>query len=127
MLDGRQFFLTTPFESAFGDDKPGCEYIALFIFDSAGALLEAKIESFGPRATLDYGKCQDVYDSWLKELGEVLFERIEVAPFSVERFGTKFGLIPREPEDEDDVWVVELLPGNYMAFFSPWDSGVYDT
>lgn len=22
---------------------------------------------------------------------------------------------------------VELLPGNYMAFFKPWDSGGYDT
>jgi hypothetical protein len=126
MLDGRQFFLTTPFEPAFGDEKPGCEYIALFTFDSAGVLLEAKIESFGPRATLDDAKCKEVYDSWLKELGEVSFERIEVAPFSVERFGTQFGLIPREPEDEEDVWAVELLPGNYMAFFSPWDSGDYD-
>jgi hypothetical protein len=36
-------------------------------------------------------------------------------------------LIVREPEDEDDVFAVELLPGNYMAFFEPWDSGEYDT
>jgi hypothetical protein len=68
-----------------------------------------------------------VYDSWLRELGKVSFERIEVAPFSIDRFGIKFGLILREPEDEDDVWAVELLPGNYMAFFEPWDSGDYDT
>ena len=125
--DGRQFFLTTPFEPAFSEDKPGCEYIALFIFNAAGALLEAKIESFGPRATLDETKCKTVYDSWLNELGNVSFARIEVAPFSIDRFGTQFGLIPREPEDEDDVWAVELLPGNYMAFFEPWDSGDYDT
>jgi hypothetical protein len=125
--DSRQFFLTTPFEPAFGDDEPGCEYLALFLFDSAGALLEAKIESFGPRAAIDEVKCQSVYDSWLRELGKVSFERIEVAPFSIDRFGIKFGLILREPEDEDDVWAVELLPGNYMAFFEPWDSGDYDT
>jgi hypothetical protein len=53
--------------------------------------------------------------------------RIEVAPFSVKRFGTSFGLIPREPEDDEDAWAVELLPGNCMAFFEPWDSGKYDT
>ena len=65
-------------------------------------------------------------DRWLAELGNVSYERIEVAPFSVEKFGTSFGLIPREPEDEDDEWAVELLPGNFMAFFEPWDSGNYD-
>jgi hypothetical protein len=36
-------------------------------------------------------------------------------------------LVPREPEDEDDPCVVEVQPGNYMAFFEPWDSGDYDT
>jgi len=25
------------------------------------------------------------------------------------------------------MWAVELQPGNYMAFFEPWDSGDYDT
>ena len=40
---------------------------------------------------------------------------------------TDIGLIVREPEDENDSWAVELLPGNYMAFFEPWDSGEYDT
>jgi hypothetical protein len=33
--DGRQFFLTTPFEGAIGG-RPGCEYLALFIFDRNG-------------------------------------------------------------------------------------------
>ena len=44
-------------------------------------------------------------------------------PFSVTRFGLEFGLIVSEPEDEDDVFAVELLPWNYMAFFEPWGSG----
>jgi hypothetical protein len=57
----------------------------------------------------------------------VTFERIEVAPFAIERFGTTFGLVLREPEDEDEVWAVEVQPGNYMAFFEPWDGGDYDT
>ncbi len=124
--DGRQFFLTTPFEPAIAGRK-GSEFVALYVFDATGKLLEAKIDDFGPRATLDDKMRREVFDRRLKELGEVSFERIEVAPFVVERFGTTFGLVLREPEDEEDQWAVEAQPGNYMAFFEPWDSGEYDT
>ena len=63
------------------------------------------------------------------DLGRLEYGRIEVAPFEVERYGAKFGLIPRPPDDheEDDSWWVEVQPGNYMAFHEPWDSGEYDT
>ncbi len=124
--DGRQFFLTTPFEPAFGD-RPGAEYVALFLFDEAGNLLDALIDDFGPRASLDEQRLRQCHEERLRGLGEVSTERIEVKPFAIEHFGTTFGLVPREPEDEEDVWAVELQPGNYMAFFEPWDSGEYDT
>lgn len=125
-VDARQFILTTPFEPAI-DGKAGGEFIALYIFDIDGKLLEAKIDELGPRSTMDNEKARRLYDQRLKELGEVRFGRVEVAPFSVKRFGGEFGLIVREPEDEEDVWAVEMQPGNYMAFFEPWDSGEYDT
>ena len=126
MADGRQFFLTTPFEPAIRG-RPGNEFVALFLFDGAGKLLEAKIDQFGPRTPLPDQKRREVYEQRLRDLGEVSFERIEVAPFSVERFGTTFGLIPRPIEGEDDSWLVEMHPGNYMAFHEPWDSREYDT
>ncbi|HVX85799.1 MAG TPA: hypothetical protein VH253_13540 [Phycisphaerae bacterium] len=124
--DNRQFILTTPFEAAHRE-KAGGEFVALYLFDADGKLLEAKIDELGPRATMDREKARRLYDQRLKELGEVRFGRVEVAPFSVKRFGTEFGLIVREPEGEVDVWAVEMQPGNYMAFFEPWDSGEYDT
>ena len=124
--DGRQFFLTTPFESA-GKGQAGNEFVALYIFDLAGKLIEARIDTFGPRATMDSEQRREVYLQRLHELGEVTFGRIEVQPFAIERFGTTFGLVLREPEDDDDEWAVEVQPGNYMAFFEPWDSGDYDT
>ena len=124
--DGRQFILTTPFEPAISG-RNGSEFVALYLFDAKGKLLEAKIEDFGPRATLDNEKRHEVRDRWLQELGAVTYDRIEVAPFAIERFGTTFGLILRPPEEEDDSWAVEMQPGNYMAFFEPWDSGEYDT
>lgn len=124
--DGRQFFLTTPFEPEHGDEK-GSEYVALFVFDEKGNLLDANIDDFGPRATLDDEARRIVYEKRLAELGDIELGRIEVKPFAVERFGRCFGLIPREPDDDDDPWAVEMMPGNYMAFFEPWDSGDYDT
>jgi hypothetical protein len=126
LADGRQFFLTFPFIPAL-DDHPGREFIALYLFDSAGCLQDARIEDLGTRAALDEGRARGRVQALLAELGQVEHCRIEVAPFQIERFGTSFGLVARPPEDEDDGWWVELQPGNYMAFHEPWDSGEYDT
>jgi hypothetical protein len=124
--DGRQFILTTPFDPALGA-SPGCEFVALYVFDASGNLLDAAIDSFGPRKSMDREAARAKFDERLASLGEVSFERVEVAPFCVHRFGLDFGLIPRVPEEDDDPWAVEMQPGNYMAFFEPWDSGEYDT
>lgn len=123
--DGRQFFLTTPFVPAIGNETGG-EYIALFTFDANGKLLDATIDDLGPRATLDKDAASITYEQRLASLGDVKFCDICIAPFTTKRFGIEFGLIPRESEDEDDVPAIEMQPGNYMAFFDPWD-GDYDT
>jgi hypothetical protein len=48
--DGRQFLLTTPFVPAIhGCEGSGSEFVALYLFDAAGKLLEARINAFGPR------------------------------------------------------------------------------
>ncbi|RYD85064.1 MAG: hypothetical protein EOP84_03690 [Verrucomicrobiaceae bacterium] len=124
--DERQFFLTTPFVPAI-DGNSGREFIALYLFDSRGHLIEARIDDLGTRADLNRETARQLYGLRLAELGDVSFERIEVQPFAVERYGTTFGLVLREPEDVEDVWAVEAQPGNYMAFFGPFDSGEYDT
>src|SRR2546430_8037277 len=76
--DGRQFILTTPFEPATGG-KTGGEFIALYLFNTDGKLLEARIDELGPRATVDKEKARQLYEQRLKELGEVRFSRVEVA------------------------------------------------
>ncbi len=124
--DGLQFFLTTPFEPAISNSQ-GCEYIALFKFDLSGNLVDSIIDTIGSRGSYDEDARKNIYLARLKELGDVTYQRIEVKPFSINHNGVEIGLITREPEDEDDIWAVELLPGNYMAFFEPWDSGEYDT
>lgn len=124
--NGQQFFLTTPFVAGTSKDS-GCEYVALYVFDEKGKLIESKIDSFGPRASMNHQKRQDMIDLRLYELGKFTRERIMMQPFTVDHDGVKFGLVARPPEPGSKSWAVEVEPGNYMAFFEPWDSGVYDT
>jgi len=124
--DGRQFFLTTPFVPAMGDE-PGREFIALYVFDAAGQLRSATIDDLGPRATMDEPARVARRDALLASFGPVKHQRIKVAPFRVEMFGVAFGLIPQPPEEPGEDWSVIAEPGNYMCFWPPWTSGEYDT
>jgi hypothetical protein len=114
--DGRQFFLTNPFERS--------DFVALYLFNACGRLLEARIDDMGPRETLDHDVYWKRYDERLAELGDVTFDGIIVQPFAIERFGTTFGFIA---EEWDGRWTVSVEPGNYMVFYEPWDTGLYDT
>jgi predicted DNA-binding WGR domain protein len=124
---GEQFFLTMPFAPAMGKD-PGGSYIALYLFDEYGAFKEAQIQQSRPTRSED----QALIASLLQSLGDYRYTDIKVSPFATEAFGRRFGLIfdPGEvgddaDDDEQSVWVT-AEPGNYMAFYPPWD-GDYDT
>lgn len=124
--DGRQFFVTTPFVPAFGNDE-GREFIAVYLFDQHGKIIDARIDDLGSRAELNHDQARKILEERLADLGPVEFRRIEVQPFEVQRFKTTFGLVLRAPESDEDGWWVEVQPGNYMALHEPWDSGEYDT
>lgn len=123
--DGRQFFVTTPFDVAC--PVHGHAFVAVFLFNVSGKLLEAKIDDVGACGTLDREAWGQLEEQRVRELGWTLPKRIMIAPFEIERFGLKFGLIPAQPKRNGESWWVELHPGNYMAFHEPWDSGIYDT
>lgn len=123
--DKRQFFLTNPFVPARKSD-PGCEFIALYIFDSSGNFIEAKIDDLGTREKLDENYARSLMKIRLNELGKVWFGNIKIAPFSVKKFGVVFGLIPQHTNEADQNWIVTAEPGNYMCFYPPWN-GDYDT
>ena len=89
-------------------------------------LIAATIDSFGPPSNQNKDAAAKLYADRLASLGDVEFGDIRIEPFKTEKHGIEFGLIPRECEDEDDEPAIELQPGNYMAFFDPWD-GDYDT
>ena len=77
--EDRQFFLTRPFVPAVGDE-PGREYVALYLFEPAGRLTEARIEDMGTRGGMDEGRAEAVRDEMLASLGNVSFGRIQSRP-----------------------------------------------
>ena len=127
---GDQFFLTFPFAPSIGD-KQGGNYIARYLFDAFGQLKEARIFDEHAEGLRTRTATDEFATRLIDGLGKVRFGNIKVTPFSVEKFGQTFGLVfdPGEDSDEDEdepsVWVT-AEPGNYMAFFPPWD-GDYDT
>jgi hypothetical protein len=126
LSDGSQFFLTTPFIPATHNE--GCEFIALYKFNSNGEFLSAQIEKLGVRKLLDPKSADAKFHLILSNLGELHYGDIIIQPFELKKFGVTFGLIPIDSEfveNEDDL-CLELRPGNYMAFYPPWD-GYYDT
>lgn len=147
--DQKQFFLTTPFEPL------GHEFVALFLFDLKGHLIDSVIEDFGLRNEMDEDLRNRRVSELLAGLGPVTFRTIGIRPFAVEKFGIPFGFIPFPFEDTEDPnyellgkaltgaygpaiamatkaikrikWSVSINPGDYMCFFAPWDQGTYDT
>jgi hypothetical protein len=117
---------SNPFDPA-SPTNPGNEFVALYLFGKNGDFIEALIDEFGPRNKMDTDARDTLCKKRLDELGDIEFGRIEIAPFSIEKFGVTFGLIPNEMEAEDDELSISLMPGDYMAFYEPWDSGDYDT
>ncbi len=102
----------------------------MYLFDAKGDLLEARVEEVISRQ----GDDETIFEleQMVAELGEVVFGRIEIKPFSVKRFDLEFGLVVQRPtptertQGEDWLWV-SLQPGDAMAFQEPFDSGEYDT
>lgn len=121
--DGRQFFVTTPFELA----EEGRIFVATYLFTADGRFLEADIEPTDAGADLDQSATDAEVKRRVRELGKVTYGRIVVEPFEVRRYGNTFGLIVDEPDADDDLWWVTVEPGDYMAFAAPWDGGGYDT
>jgi hypothetical protein len=119
--DGRQFFLTTPFVPASDPaGVTGREFLALYTFDEAGHLVEAVIDDLGTRANLDEAVYAARREELLRSLGPLRYCPIQVAPFTVRRFGADFGFILRPPEDEGEDYCVVVEPGDYMCFWPPW-------
>jgi len=103
------------------------DYIFKFIFDVSGELISGEIQTVGTRNLVNSNVFWEKMSSLIDENPIVESASLMIKPFKVIHEGIEFGLIVREPEDKEDLWAVEFMPGNTMGFFEPFDSGVYDT
>ena len=116
--DGRSFFFTPLFDV----DN---EFLAIFYWNADGSFDELVAEEFGPRDQLDEVAYDAAAERMLASLGATSAVPISVEPFAVEKFGTTFGFVPTTYDG--GLVAVELLPGNFMAYYWPWDGEGYDT
>lgn len=105
-------------------DGGGNEFAAAFFWNADGSYASMQVREFGPRDAMDHAARDAIMQKLVSDLGAYAREEIVIAPFSDEAFGTTFGFVPQA---YDDTVSVNLMPGDSMAFFEPWDSGAYDT
>lgn len=119
-----QYFVTAPCSVSDTNPDDVTDYLVLYLFDLDGKLVEADIRELGRAGAYDRDVDARTEAALLGRLRSRTVERISVAPFTVERFGHTFGLVAEVRFGE---WRVNAMPGDYMEFFPPWDSGIYDT
>jgi hypothetical protein len=66
----------------------------------------------------------DLVASRLTELGEYILEPIEVEPFAEDGKGVTFGWMVNQFDGE---YSINIEPGEFIAYYEPWDGLAYDT
>lgn len=121
--DGRKFFLSDELFS------PGTAYVGVFLWNADGTFSEVKVDEVRRAAGAPPGQAASagadhLVAARLAELGQYVLEPIDVEPFSVERNGVTFGWVGSEIEGSTSIHVE---PGDFIAYYEPWDGLGYDT
>jgi hypothetical protein len=121
--DGRRFFLS---EELF-DEKSS--YVGLFLWTSDGVFDEVRVDPTGrpeglPAQQAAPAGAEELVAARLAELGDYVLEPIEVEPFLEKVDGVEFGW---RVDEFDGDYSVNVEPGNFIAYYAPWDGLDYDT
>jgi hypothetical protein len=124
--DGRRFFLS---EELFGGAGAGTSYVALFLWQSDGTFDELRVDEVARPEGVPPGQAapagaEDLVEARLAELGDYALEPIVVEPFTRKVDGVVFGW--RVVEDAGSFYV-NIEPGDFIAYYEPWDGLEYDT
>lgn len=122
--DGRLFFLS---DELFSQDAA---YIGLFLWQPDGTFDEVRVEVVGRSGEVPSGQAvpadaDDALREALDVVGDYTLEPITVEPFLQEVDGVEFGW--RTGQYEDGTQYVNVEPGNFIAYYAPWDGLEYDT
>jgi hypothetical protein len=112
--DGRRFFLS---EELGIPSESGATYVGLFLWTSDGTFDEVRADEVVDGA-------EELLDARLAELGDYTLEAIEVEPFTTKVEGVTFGWVATE---YDGRYALHIEPGDFIAYYAPWDGLEYDT
>ena len=122
--DGRKFFLS---QELF--EPGGSSYVGLFLWNADGSFDRIEVDEVRRPAGLPPGQAapagaDDLVAARLAELGDYKLEPIEVAPFVRSVDGVRFGWQFRTFEGTSSI---NIEPGDFIAYYAPWDGLDYDT
>lgn len=121
--DGRRFFLSDELFDVGPDDQTA--WVGLFLWKADGTFDEVRVQRVGAKnARPEAADYRAAIDARLAELGECELEPIDVEPFTVEVAGVTFGWEVDSFEGELSILVA---PGDFIAYYEPWDGLEYDT
>jgi hypothetical protein len=125
--DGRRFFLSEELFTWGTPDTEASAFVGLFLWTPDGAFDEVKVDAVKRSEGLPPGQAWPadaggIVQRRLAELGDYVLEPIDVAPFSAEIGGIRFGFIY-----ESEIDSIHIEPGDFIAYYEPWDGLEYDT
>ncbi len=131
--NGNNYWIDVQLNSEGMDTR---DFLATYIFDKAGKLIDSDITDLGLRSNPNAVPAKDAIRRQKSKIGvrrTGIFGRKSksfwVQPFSVTAHGLVFGLVVREPEEDDEEMppMVDAMPGRTLVFYPPWEDGQYDT
>ena len=121
--DGRKFFLSD--ELFHGDTA----FVGLFLWHADGTFDEVRVSAVARPEDAPIGQAvpapQEMVDARLLELGNYKLEPITVEPFVTKVDGVRFGW--HVGRYDDGTYYINIVPGDFIAYYAPWDGLEYDT
>lgn len=110
-------------------ESPGSSYVGLYLWNADGSFSEVRVDAVEhpdglPRGEAVSAGADDLIKKRLAELGDYELEPITVEPFLEMIGGTQFGWAVTEAEGR---YSITVEPGDFIAYYAPWDGLEYDT
>jgi hypothetical protein len=127
--DGHKFFLSDELFEYRSRDEAGSGYVGLFLWNQDGSFAEVRVEAVSKATGVPPGQASSAGADGLVEkvlagLGDYKLEPITVAPFTQKIDGVTFGW---KVNEYDGILSINVEPGDFIAYYEPWDGLDYDT
>ena len=126
LADGNNYWIDIQLNPEGRDTR---DFIATYIFDADGELIEFQIIDLGLRSDPNALSARAVIKEESDRIGAKENSDFWVSPFAVKTHGLVFGLVVRDRQkgELEGFQAVDAMPGWTIMFYPPWEDGLYDT